>query len=106
MTQVRSLDLSLIRRARQIIAVSAAGFAIAGAAFAQTPATTPSGQSDAATAAQSAFKRMDANKDGKLSKEEASRNPSVAAKFDAWDQDKDGSLSLDEFTAGYGAAAK
>jgi len=80
MTQVRSLDLSLIRRARQIIAVSAAGFAIASAAFAQTPATTPSGPSDAATAAQSAFKRMDANKDG--------------------------SLSLDEFTAGYGAAAK
>jgi hypothetical protein len=103
MTQVRSLDLSLIRRARHIVAVSAAGFAIVGAAFAQTPATTPSGQSDAATAAQSAFKRLDANKDGKLSKEEAARNPSVAAKFDAWDNDKDGALSVDEFSAGFNA---
>ena len=106
MTQVRSLDLSLIRRARQVIAVSAAGFAIAGAALAQTPATTPSGQSDAAMAAQSAFKRLDANKDGKLSKEEVARNPSVAAKFDALDKDRDGSLSLDEFSAGYSATTK
>jgi len=106
MTQVRSLDLSLVRRARQVIAVTAVGFAVAGAAFAQTPATTPSGQSDAATAAQSAFKRLDANKDGKLSKEEVSRNPSVAAKFEAWDQDKDGSLSVDEFSAGYAAATR
>jgi len=106
MTQVRSLDLSLIRRARQVIAVTATGFAMAGAALAQTPATTPSGQSDVAAAAQSAFKRLDANKDGKLSKEEVTRNPSVAAKFEAWDQDRDGALSLDEFSAGYGATAK
>jgi Ca2+-binding EF-hand superfamily protein len=102
MTQVRSLDRSLNRRAHRIIAVTAVGFAVAGAAFAQS-ATTPSGQSDAATAAQGVFKRMDANKDGKLSKEEASRNPSVAAKFDAWDTDKDSALSVDEFSAGYTA---
>src|SRR3989442_13351123 len=57
-TQVRSLDLSLIRRARQIISVSPAGVAIAGAALAQTPATTPSGPPEA-TAAQSALQHKD-----------------------------------------------
>ncbi len=53
------------------------------------------------------FKKLDANGDGKVSKEEwmkspmAQRNEEAAKKrFDAMDTDKDGFLTLDEFKAG------
>ena len=44
-----------------------------------------------------AFNYIDANKDGKLSREEAAGFPGVAKNFDAADTDKDGSLSRQEF---------
>jgi Ca2+-binding EF-hand superfamily protein len=47
-----------------------------------------------------AFKRADANQDGKLSREESATIPAIAEKFDQLDKDKDGFLSLAEFTAG------
>jgi EF hand len=57
----------------------------------------------APSAAEAAFKRADANGDGKLTKEEAARLPAIAAKFEELDKDKDGALSMSEFTAGYEA---
>jgi Ca2+-binding EF-hand superfamily protein len=60
-------------------------------------------QTTAPSAAEAAFKRADANADGKLSKEEAARLPAIAAKFAELDADKDGSLSMTEFMAGYEA---
>jgi hypothetical protein len=77
----------------------------AAAALAFTLATLPATaqQAPAASAGEAAFKRADANGDGKLSKEEAARLPAIAAKFDELDKDKDGTLSLSEFMAGYEA---
>jgi Ca2+-binding EF-hand superfamily protein len=71
-----------------------AALALPWAVQAQTPAPS---------AAESAFKRADANADGKLSKEEAARLPAIAAKFAELDVDKDGALSMSEFMAGYEA---
>lgn len=44
-----------------------------------------------------AFSFMDANKDGKISREEAAGFRNVAKYFDAADSNKDGALSLEEF---------
>ncbi|MCJ0765592.1 EF-hand domain-containing protein [Variovorax terrae] len=44
-----------------------------------------------------AFARADANKDGKISREEAQRFPAVAQRFDQVDLDHDGALSRAEF---------
>jgi hypothetical protein len=43
------------------------------------------------------FQRADANGDGKLTKEEAARVPSIGARFEQLDKNKDGVLSMDEF---------
>ena len=48
------------------------------------------------------FTALDANKDGKVSKAEAQKNPAVAQMFDQADKNKDGSLSKDEFEAAFG----
>jgi Ca2+-binding EF-hand superfamily protein len=50
---------------------------------------------------ESAFTKVDANSDGKLTRSEAARLPTIAAKFDALDKDKDGMLSLEEFATGF-----
>lgn len=46
------------------------------------------------------FIKADANRDGKLSREESKMLPAIAEKFDTIDKDKDGSLNIDEFTVG------
>jgi hypothetical protein len=80
---------------------------LAGAAFAATAQTSPStqppagGSPDRAAAVEAAFTRADANKDGKLSKEEAAKLPGVSAKFSELDADKDGALSAEEFSSAY-----
>ena len=75
------------------------------------PAVAASGAPDAPVAASSAkaaprysakdveraFGFIDANKDNKISREEASGFRNVAKYFDAADSNKDGALSLDEF---------
>jgi Ca2+-binding EF-hand superfamily protein len=77
----------------------------AAAALAVTLAALPvaAQQAQAPSAGEAAFKRADANGDGKLSKAEAARLPSIAAKFDELDKDKDGALTMAEFMAGYEA---
>ena len=51
-----------------------------------------------------AFRKLDADNDGRISPLEAADNPRVAAAFTVGDQDKDGDLSKEEF-ASMGAAA-
>jgi Ca2+-binding EF-hand superfamily protein len=47
------------------------------------------------------FARIDTNSDGKVSKEEATRMPSVATRWEELDKNKDGWLSREEFVAGF-----
>lgn len=53
--------------------------------------------------AAAAFKKADANADGKLSKTEAAALPAIASRFDELDMDKDTFLSMGEFSAGLAA---
>jgi hypothetical protein len=50
---------------------------------------------------QALFVRIDTNSDGKVSKDEAARMPSVATRWAELDRNKDGSLSREEFVAGF-----
>ena len=83
-----------------------AAAALGAAAFglqAQTPAepARPAG-ADAGRAAEAlaaAFKRADANHDGRLTREEAARMPAVADRFEVYDKDGDGTLTLEEMSA-------
>lgn len=65
------------------------------AAGAQTLVATPP------EATSAAFKRADADADGKLSKAEAANMPAIAERFTALDKDGDGFLSLAEFAAAF-----
>jgi len=60
-------------------------------------ATPPAGP--ATEDADAAFKRADANKDGKLSRQEAIRLPAVEQQFDKIDTNKDRFVSREEFEA-------
>lgn len=65
------------------------------------PTPTPAAQADDGKAlVRVAFSRADANKDGKLTPDEATVLPAVAAKFAQLDTNQDGSISEDEFTSG------
>jgi len=55
--------------------------------------TTPT----AALTSTATFKELDANKDGKLSKDEVASDPMWSANFDTADTDKDGYISKSEF---------
>jgi hypothetical protein len=101
----RHIDQLVRRHARQVIAVSLAGFALAAigtAVSAQGMKAAPKETTQASPAA-AAFTKADANKDGKLSKEEAAKLPAIAERFAALDKDADGFLSPDEFAVGYEA---
>jgi nucleoid-associated protein YgaU len=89
--------VALMTRTRKLYLPAAA------AALAVALASMPIAAQQATSPAEAAFKRADANGDGKLSKEEAARLPAIAAKFDELDKDKDGALSMSEFMAGYEA---
>lgn len=100
-------DFTVIARARRVIALSAASFALLGGGAAQAqlkaPAAAPTKSATDTSAAEAAFKRADTNKDGKLSKEESVRLPAINARFPEVDANHDGSLSLEEFIAAYTA---
>ena len=57
-------------------------------------------------AMESGFTRADANNDGSLSSQEASRMPAIAAKFSELDKNTDSVLSKAEFSVGYLEAVK
>lgn len=102
------VDLNIRRRARQVLLLTLASLGLAGgAALAQSAQPAPQAQPMAAAdkaAAEAAFTRADADKDGKLSRAEAAKLPAVATRFDELDADKDGQLSLAEYMAGMGTA--
>jgi Ca2+-binding EF-hand superfamily protein len=84
----------------------ARGAAVAALALTLSPlvhAQQPTEQAPKVESAEQAFKRADANGDGKLSKTEAARLPAIADRFDALDTDKDGFLSMGEFMTGFSA---
>lgn len=85
-----------------LTACFASAAVLAGTAWAQTQAAAGAKPADK-SAVEAAFKRADANGDGKLSKEESARLPEVQANFDTLDKDKDGSLSMAEFMAAFEA---
>jgi hypothetical protein len=95
------------------LALAASLAALAFGASAQTAAGTQAADSTQAAPAQAAdgsavkaaFKRADANSDGKMSREEAAALPAVAEKFTQLDKDSDGSISAAEFEAGVASAA-
>lgn len=93
---------SLILRTALMAGLAGAAFA-AAAQTSTSPTTQPptGGSPDRAAAVESAFTRADANKDGRLSKEESAKMPGLTAKFGELDADKDGALSLEEFAAAY-----
>lgn len=70
------------------------------------------GEAKAKVSPEDAFKKKDANGDGKVSKEEftktkdATKAEGLAKMFEAKDKDKDGSLTLEEFKAGGKKKAK
>ena len=84
---------------RITLATACAGFA--AASMAQTAVPAPDAK--ARMALEAAFTKADANGDGRISKEEASKLPDIASRFEMLDKDKDGSLTLAEFAAGYKA---
>lgn len=69
--------------------------AIGQAASSVAPVATPPRYSQ--TEIERAFNFMDANRDGKISREEAAAFRNVARHFDAADTNKDNALSLEEF---------
>lgn len=85
---------------RFTLATACTGFA--AATLAQTGAA-PAHDARSRMAVEAAFTKADVNGDGKVTKDEASTLPDVAAKFDALDKDKDGVLSLAEFATAYQA---
>lgn len=88
---------------RGMAAGSLLGFGLSLSAQAQTaPAAAPAepaAKETTAEAAEAAFRRADANSDGRLSRQEAAALPAVAEKFAEIDRDKDGAISMAEYMA-------
>lgn len=61
--------------------------------------------SSAKTPAEGDFKKLDANKDGKISLKEAVKDKALTTQFDATDANHDGMVSTDEYTIYKAASA-
>ncbi|MBZ8139345.1 hypothetical protein CLD22_05440 [Rubrivivax gelatinosus] len=48
-----------------------------------------------------AFDRADTDRDGRLSRAEAARLPTVGSKFEQYDENRDGYLSFEEYRTGF-----
>jgi hypothetical protein len=75
--------------------------ACAGLAVAQisAPPSTPPPGGTSSRGADDTFTKLDSDKDGMVSKKEASKNKDLAAKWDTLDSNKDGKLDQGEFAA-------
>lgn len=109
MTTSRSIDPGVRIRARQILAVTLASFALAGGVQAQSPRTdtTPARQGvrEPQMSGETDFLRADTDKDGKISKAEAAPFGAIAERFVELDRNKDGFLSVAEFVSAYNPGA-
>ena len=109
-----------MRKTLELIAGAAIACAVGLASAQMTPSmpssasskTDPSKTTDPGTAASSstatsndAFIKLDTDKDGVVSKKEASKNKALAAKWDTLDTNKDGKLDQGEFAAFEGASS-
>ena len=95
---------TLMQQAKLVISLSALALA-ASAQAADASKDAPAASAKDSAAIQAAFKRADANGDGKLSREEAVSLPAVAEKFTQLDKDADGFISAEEFTTGVTTSA-
>lgn len=101
---MKTFDLDNVARALIIATASAwsVGAAAQGAQPAQ-PGTPPSAQQQpgagVSPAMQAAFKRADADGDGKVTRDEAAKAGMAADKFAALDKNGDGALDIAEFSA-------
>ena len=78
--------------------MAALSLLVAGAALAQAPAGTPSQMNPVNGKTQnSQFTSMDANKDGRISREEARTHADMVSSWDSLDADKDTYLSESEY---------
>lgn len=76
---------------------------LAGALLAAPLAAQPT--PDAPTdPVRAAFERADTDRDGRLSRTEATRLPTVGPKFEQYDEDRDGYLSFEEYRTGFPVA--
>jgi EF hand domain-containing protein len=85
---------------RKQLIVGAVIATFAGIAAAQTtPSTPPSSAAPSAAPSGDVFTKLDADKDGMVSKKEASKNKDLTSKWDTLDTNKDGKLDQGEFAA-------
>jgi hypothetical protein len=71
-----------------------------GAPGGDMPGAMPGGPGGANGAGGGAFEKLDKNKDGIVSKDEAKGDSGVKKNFSKWDTNKDGKLSKAEYEAG------
>lgn len=90
-----TLRSSLIRFT---LATACTGFAAASIAQTAAPAAP---DAKGRMAMEAAFTKADANGDGKITKDEATKVPEISGKFEMLDKDKDGALTLAEFAVAY-----
>lgn len=76
---------------------------LAAALALSTPLVVLAQNAASPTPAEAAFKRVDTNADGKISKVEAAAMAGLSAKFTELDRDKDDALTLAEFSVAYTA---
>lgn len=96
--------------ARSVLLLAALSLGVVMAARAQTPAAPPANSTVAVPHnkvttqdVEAAFKRADADKDGKLSREEAEHFPALAQRFDQIDANRDRFISREEFLKAAGS---
>lgn len=98
---MKTFDLDHVTRA--LIIATAAAWSVGAAAQGAQPApgTPPSAQQPGTAISptmQAAFKKADADGDGKVSRDEGAKAGMAGDKFDSLDRNRDGSLDIAEFS--------
>jgi hypothetical protein len=75
--------------------IASLGMVVAGSALAQSPNASP--MASGAKPPHTQFKSLDADKDGRISKDEIKANADLSASFTGLDSDHDGYLSENEY---------
>eukprot|EP01136_Pigoraptor_vietnamica_P009559 Opistho-1_new@3080 len=83
---------------RSVLLLALLTLGTAAAVRAQTPGPAIPANRATPQDLEAAFQRADADRDGKLSRQEAERFPAVAQRFDQIDSNRDSFISLEEFS--------